>query len=249
MRINGHLLHIEQYGPENGPPVVLLHHGLGSTRAWKRQIPALVHAGWRVIAYDRWGYGKSQARDGIDMPLFNQDQEDLLALLDALELSKATLVGHSDGGTIGLYAAARHPERVSALVTIAAHIYYEPTMKPGIESVRIIWEHDEGFRRAFQQVHGEKFESAFFNWYCGWYRPECLGWDMRPTLASIQCPAFIVQGVQDEHATPQHAIDLAACIPGAELWLAEGAPHMLPQEQPEPFNTRLIEFLKHYAVK
>lgn len=243
MHINGHTLHTEQHGPENGPPVVLLHHGLGSTRAWKKQIPVLTHAGWRVIVYDRWGYGRSQDRVGIDMPLFRQDQDDLLALLDVLELDRLPLVGHSDGGTISLYAASRSPERFSALVSIAAHIYVEPKMDQGIESVRLAWEHDEGFRHAMQKVHPGKAESVFANWYGGWHCPECLDWDMRLTLAGIKCPAFIVQGLQDEHATPQHAVDLAAGIPGAELWLVEGAAHMLPQDQPVPFNTRLVEFL------
>jgi pimeloyl-ACP methyl ester carboxylesterase len=223
--------------------LVLLHHGLGSTRAWKKQVPALVEAGWRVIVYDRWGYGKSDARNGIDMPLFDQDQNDLLNVLNLHRLKKVTLIGHSDGGTISLYFAARFPEKVSALVTIAAHIYYESKMEPGIESIRYTWDHDPSFRRAFHQIHGEKFESVFFNWYDGWHSPESIGWDMRPLLTRINCPSFIIQGDQDEHATPQHAIDLAACIPDAELWIAEGAAHMLPQEEPEAFNIRLLDFL------
>lgn len=249
MQINGHTLHVESHGPENGPPVMLLHHGLGSTRAWKKQIPVLAHAGRRVIVYDRWGYGLSQAREGIDIPLFRQDQDDLQALLDALKLDRLPLVGHSDGGTILLYFAARFPERVSALVTIAAHIYVEPRMEQGVGSVRFAWEHDEGFRHAMQRVHHGKAESVFANWYDGWHCPELLGWDMRPSLAGIQCPAFIVQGIEDEHATPQHAMDLAASLPGAELWLAEGMAHMLPQDQPEPFNTRLLDFLSRSASK
>lgn len=248
MQINGHTLHVEHHGPENGPPVVLLHHGLGSTRAWRKQLPALVQAGWRVITYDRWGYGKSQARDGIDMPLFRQDQDDLLALLDLHRLSKVVLVGHSDGGTISLYFASRFPERVTALVSIAAHIYVEPKMTSGIGSVRFGWDQDEGFRRAFQKIHGEKYQSVFFNWYDGWHCSETIGWDMRPVLTGIRCPAFIVQGEEDEHAIPQHAVDLAACIPGAELWIADGAAHALPQEQPEPFNSRLLDFLGRSAL-
>ena len=62
MLVNGHNLHVEQYGPENGPAVVLLHHGLGSVQAWKAQTQALVQAGYRVVVYDRWGYGKSDPR-------------------------------------------------------------------------------------------------------------------------------------------------------------------------------------------
>ena len=55
-------------------------------------------------------------------------------------------------------------------------------------------------------------------------------WDMRPILRQIGCPTLVVQGEADEHATPQHARDIADGIPGAELWLVPGAGHMLPQE-------------------
>ena len=71
------------------------------------------------------------------------------------------------------------------------------------------------------------------------------GWDIRETLRRIQCSTLVVQGMEDEHATPQHAIDLAQAIPGAELWLVPGAAHMLPQEEPHAFNERLLEFVKN----
>ena len=55
MLVNGHDLYVERHGPEDGPAVLLLHHGLGSVRAWKEQIPVLVQAGYQVVAYDRSG--------------------------------------------------------------------------------------------------------------------------------------------------------------------------------------------------
>jgi len=102
---------------------------------------------------------------------------------------------------------------------------------------------DERFRNGLRRAHGDKFEAVFDYWYSGWIRPENLGWDMRPVLNRIACPTLVVQGLEDEHATPQHARDLAAGIPGAELWLVPGARHMFPQEQPEMFNQRLLAFL------
>ena len=66
---------------------------------------------------------------------------------------------------------------------------------------------------------------------------------MRPTINQIACPTLIVQGLDDEHATAQHARDIAAAIPGAELWLVPGAGHMLPQDFPEEFNQRMLKFL------
>ena len=98
-------------------------------------------------------------------------------------------------------------------------------------------------QRGLHQLHQEKYDLVFRNWFEGWHRPEVMTWDMRPLLAEITCPALIVQGVDDELATTQHAMDIATAIPGAELWLMEGATHMLPQDCAYPFNQRLRMFL------
>ena len=248
IEINGHQVNIEDEGERRHPAVVLLHHGLGSAAAWRKQMPVLSEAGFRSIAYDRWGYGKSDERSGIDMPDFTQDLLDLERLLDELKLERAALVGHSDGGTIALFFAAAHPERVSCLVTVAAHVYVEEKMQPGIVSVQQAFESDWRFREGLRRAHGEKFEQAFHNWFDGWRDCGCESWDLRPTVAAITCPVLVVQGMEDEHATPQHAIDIAAAIPGAELWLVEGARHMLPQENAEAFNPRLLEFLREHIL-
>jgi pimeloyl-ACP methyl ester carboxylesterase len=243
MLINGHGIHVETLGPTDGPGVILLHHGLGSTRAWKEQLPALAEAGFHVLAYDRWGYGQSEERQGLGIPAFTQDIADLKALMDQANMAQAALVGHSDGGTIALYFAAQYPECVTRLVTIAAHIYIEPKMEPGIMNVQYAFEQDARFRAGLRRVHGEKFEEVFHNWFDGWHQPDCLSWDMRPILHKITCPTLVVQGSQDEHATPQHARDIADAIPEARLWLVPGAGHMLPQENAAQFNPRLLEFL------
>jgi pimeloyl-ACP methyl ester carboxylesterase len=243
MLINNRNLNVEISGPADAPVVVLLHHGLGSTRAWRSQVEALTSEGWRTIVYDRWGYGKSEARPSLSVPDFSDDLADLEALLDELKIDRAALVGHSDGGTIALYFAARHPERVACLVTVAAHIYVELDMEPGIESIRADFEGDDLFREAFRHVHGEKSETVFLNWYEGWHKPDSLDWDMRPLLGRITAPALVIQGLDDEYATPQHARDIADAIPGAILWLVDGAKHMFPQDDPERFNARLLDFL------
>jgi pimeloyl-ACP methyl ester carboxylesterase len=241
MQINGHFLHVESYGPPVGPNVVLLHHGLGAAQSWKGQISALAESGYRVIAYDRWGYGKSGPRPALEVPAFSDDLADLLSLVRSS--SRTILIGHSDGGTIALYFAAWHPEHVAALVTVAAHIYVEPKMHPGIEGIRQTFEQDSRFRAGLRRLHGEKTEAVFRNWYEGWHKPENQSWDMRPLLRQITCPTLVVQGMDDEHATPQHARDIAAAIPGAELWLEPGVGHMLPQDKPQEFNHRTAAFL------
>jgi pimeloyl-ACP methyl ester carboxylesterase len=248
MLINGHKLYVEQHGPEGGPDVILLHHGLGSVRAWREQLPALASAGYHVTAYDRWGYGGSDARPGLDLPTFTTDVSDLLRLMDQLGIHQATLVGHSDGGTIALYCAAQYPELVNCLVAIAAHIYLEPSMEPGIDGILNSFETDARFRKGMLHAHGEKYERVFHNWYDGWHRKELLTWDMRPVIRGIRCPTLIIQGELDEHATPTHAWDTAEAIPAAQVWIVPHASHMLPMENASLLNPRLIAFLQENTV-
>lgn len=241
--INGRRLYLERRGPPEGAPVLLLHHGLGSTHSWRGQAAYLAQAGFQVAAYDRWGYGRSEPRAELSVPGFADDVSDLGALLDELEWPQVSLVGHSDGGTIALYYAAAHPQRVSALVVVAAHVYVEEKMIPGIEAVRWAFENDPRFREGLRRQHGENTGQVFYNWYHAWRQPSNQGWDMRPLLGLITCPTLVVQGLLDEHATPQHARDLAQSISGAQVWLLEGANHMLPQEAGLAFNPRLLAFL------
>jgi pimeloyl-ACP methyl ester carboxylesterase len=221
----------------------LLHHGLGSMRAWKSQIPALADAGYRVLVYDRWGYGASDPRPALDLPTFEADQTDLARLLDRVGLEKACLIGHSDGGTMALYFASRRPERISALITVAAHIYVQPSMAPSLLAIGEAYAADAEMRETLERAHGVKADRVFHNWYDGWLQPRHLGWDMRPIVRGISCPALVIQGEEDEHAAPQHARDLAECLEHGSLWLIPGVRHMPPQEIPEEFNRRVLEFL------
>ena len=120
-------------------------------------------------------------------------------------------------------------------------------MEPVFLKLRQSFEQEEQFRRGMQSAHGSKYQQVFYNWYDGWHRTELLSWDMRFSLRQVSCPALIVQGTEDEHATPQHAHDIASAIDGAELYLMPGARHMLPQENYAEFNPRLLGFLQAYA--
>ena len=135
LQINGRKLSIESAGSEDGSVVVFLHHGLGAIRSWKEQIGVFSTAGYQVLTYDRWGHGKFTPRVHWSMPNFEQDLADLEAILDEHEHRLASLVGHSDGGNIAMHYAVNHPEQVTCLVLVAAHIYIEPKMNSGIQSI------------------------------------------------------------------------------------------------------------------
>jgi pimeloyl-ACP methyl ester carboxylesterase len=187
--------------------------------------------------------GAWQIRGNLDIPYFEEDLSDLEFLLNWFHFEHSILIGHSDGGKIAMYYAARYPHRVDSLIVVSTHVYLEPKMSPGIQGVLQNYRDDDRFREKLRRVHGDKAEALFHGWYDSWTDPRNLGWDMRPILGQITCPTLVIQGLEDEHATPQHARDITAAITGAELWLVPQAGHMLPQDIPDAFNSKMLEFL------
>jgi pimeloyl-ACP methyl ester carboxylesterase len=240
---DGRWLHTVMVGESTAPVVVLLHHGLGSVRAGRYQADALARAGYQAIAYDRSGYGGSGPRTAWDFPDFDEDVRDLRGLFEQIGVERAALCGHSDGGTVALLFAARHPDRVAAIATMAAHIYLEPLMAAAVERIRRAYEEDPEFRERLHGIHGPGTDDMVAGWLDSWTRAENLGWDIRAEVSAITAPLLVVQGLEDENALSDHAVALARSVRGARLELPPGARHMFPQEDPDRFNALLLGFL------
>ncbi len=116
--VDGLETYIRESGEPAGEPIILLHGWGASTVSWNATIPALAEAGYRVIAFDRPPYGLS-AKVGDDLPLSITDQAHFtIALMDALNIEQAALIGHSMGGGVIAYAAVLYPERINRLVFV-----------------------------------------------------------------------------------------------------------------------------------
>lgn len=221
---------------------MLLHHGLGSIRSWRKQIAFFAGRGWQVLAFDRWGYGRSDARPMFATDFMQQDAEEALELIRFMGIDRASFLGHSDGGTISLMLAANHPHLVERLVLIAAHIYWEPKTVACIKKIRTA-SNDPVMVKAWQREHGEKGPALVKGWADGWLQEEMRDLDLMSELPRITCPVLVIQGEKDEYATAAQARNLAEGITSAELWLIRGVGHMPTQEIPEAFNERVLSFL------
>lgn len=228
----GAAIHAEWVEPEGvpaAPVLVLLHEGLGSTGFWK-DLPEVLAArnGLRVFLYDRRGYGRSEP-EPLPRPLDYLDRmalRELPAVLDSAGIERAILLGHSDGGTIALLAAAAIPERVRAVVAIAAHVFVEPETVAGIRKAVEAFEAGD-LRSKLERFHGARTEAVFRAWADTWLDPRFFAWNVEDRLPRIRCPVLVLQGEADEYATRAQVEAIARGVRGpVRTALLPGAGHV-----------------------
>ncbi len=208
------------YGQHSGacradrPVLVLLHEALGHLDMWKDFPSRLALAtGLDVFAFERQGYGGSGKPDEIrpDDYLQREALQRLAPVLDAAGLASVILVGHSDGGSVALLGAAELPSRVAAIVTMAAHVRVDGLTRRGVKAARRMFrETDLPARLA--RYHGEQTEPLFWLWNDTWLRDSFQGLDLSPWLDQIQCPALIMQGVDDQYGEVAQVDEICAGI-------------------------------------
>jgi pimeloyl-ACP methyl ester carboxylesterase len=187
--------------PGAGPAIVLLHEGLGSVAMW-RDFPAQLAARTRrrVVAYSRFGYGKSPPLREKRRPdyMHREAIETLPRLREELGLAEAILVGHSDGASIALiHAGAGHAVR--GLVALAPHVFVEDLTIRSIAAAREAWSATDLPSRLGR--YHEDVEGAFRGWNDIWLDPAFRDWNIEEYLPSIAAPVLLIQGVDDAYGT------------------------------------------------
>ncbi len=263
-------LHYEDHG--SGRPVVLIHGWPLSGRSWEPQVPALVDAGYRVIAYDRRGFGaSSQPWSGYDYDTFTADLD---ALLSELDLGEVTLVGFSmGGGEVARYVGTCGTDRVAKAVFAGAvppYLYRaddnpqggldDATVKQfqdGVTSDRIGFL--DQFTRMFFAPGGEGepliseparlYHRAIAEFASPKGTLDCIAafsyTDFRGDLERFSIPTLVIHGDADG-IVPFEVSGRRSheLIPGSELVVIEGGPHGINASHPEQFNAALIDFLR-----
>jgi non-heme chloroperoxidase len=261
-------LHYEDHGA--GAPVVLIHGWPLSGRSWEAQVPALVEAGYRVVAYDRRGFGaSSQPWGGYDYDTFAAD---LQALLEHLDLRDVTLVGFSmGGGEVVRHIATYGTERVARAVLAAAVPPYllksgdnpdggldEATIaqfEGGVKGDRLAFldEFTKGFFAAGDRTDLiSEPQRIYARDIAAFASPkgtlDCIAafgrTDFREDAARISVPTLVIHGDSDAivpfEVSGKRSHEL---IEGSRLVLVEGGPHGLNATHADEFNRALLEFL------
>ena len=237
----------------NGVPVILLHAATGSSRVWEYQIPVFVAAGYRVIAFDRRGWGRTTINSADSPP--GTAAEDLLALLDQLGIDRAHVVGTAAGGFVALDFTLSYPQRVRSLV-FANSI-------GGVEDAdyvelgrRIRPPEFNALPPDFREL-GPSYRAGNPAGTARWVELEKISRPPGPPapaqplrnrmtfalLESIKTPTLLLTGDADLYAPPPLLKLFAARIKGSEISVIPEAGHSTYWEQPEQFNRVVLKFL------
>ncbi|MFL5308895.1 MAG: 3-oxoadipate enol-lactonase [Myxococcales bacterium] len=244
-----------RFDGKSDSPVLVLSNSLGTDMAmWDPQIPAFAER-FRVLRYDSRGHGQSAVPPG---PYRIEDLgRDLLALLDALGLSRVHYCGLSKGGMVGMWLGVNAPDRVERLVlcNTSAYLGSPELWNARIEAVR---------RSGMQAVVPQVLE----RWFTADFRarePEAVekvrrmllatppegyaacsaairDMDQREAIAAIRAPALVVVGASDPATPPEHGRQIAERIRGSRV-VELPAAHLSNVEAKDGFSSAVLEFL------
>jgi pimeloyl-ACP methyl ester carboxylesterase len=246
-----------------GPVVVCLHAGVADRRMWAPQVEAL-RATHRVIAYDRRGFGETR----YPSESFSH-VADLIAVLDALQIERATLMGCSQGGRISIDAAIAIPKRVQSLVLVACAVTGAPERNdPDPSHVKVLIDEYERIERgadaaAMNQIeariwldgpeaHAGRVQGPLRELFLsmngialaapptGDARPSPSAWER---LGEIRVPTLVIWGTLDFPHLRKRMEEVTQRIPGAQSLVMNEVAHLPGLEAPLPFNRAVAKFL------
>lgn len=227
--IRGFKMYAETYG--KGQPLLVIHGNGGSIGNFTNQIPYFSKK-YKVILADSRAQGKSV--DAGDSLSYEMMADDYAALLDAMKVDSALVIGWSDGGINGLLLAIRHPEKVKKLAVTGANLWPDTTaVFSDVEDIVL---------PAYTELKNKQQRTAREK--DAWKLTRLLVEEpqIRPeALHQIQAPTLVIGGDHDV-IKPEHTLLIAQNIPNAYLWILPNSGHSTPLVYTDEFNRKIDDF-------
>lgn len=219
VNVNGLRMYYEIHGA--GKPLVLIHGGASTIQTTFGKILSILAKTNKVIAVELQAHGHSDNRDGRQIT-FEQDADDIAALLQQLHIDNASIFGFSNGGTTALQLAIRHPELVNKLI-IASSMYKRSGVAPAFwEGMKKASFNDmpDDYKKVFLSINPSQEALHTMFEQCA-HRMQQFTDIPDEVIATIQKPALILSGDKDV-PLPEHAVEMYRRLPQASLAIFPG---------------------------
>ncbi|MGH7018918.1 MAG: alpha/beta fold hydrolase [Brevundimonas sp.] len=246
-------LFARRWSPVEGadrPAIILFHDSLGCVELWRDFPERLASAtGCSVVAYDRLGFGRSDAHPATLSIDFMRDEAStsLPALLADLMIDRFIAFGHSVGGAMAVSCAAAWPDACAAVITESAQAFVEDRTLHGIREAKANFADPAQVAR-LARYHGDKAPWVLDAWIETWLAPAFAGWTMDAELAQLACPLLAIHGDLDEFgslAHPRRIIDQAGS--GGTQLILQSCGHVPHREQVDDVLKAIRAFLIRMA--
>jgi pimeloyl-ACP methyl ester carboxylesterase len=267
-RIAGDGLTLAVQDEGDGPAVLLLHGFPDSHRLWRTQVPALTEAGFRTIAPDLRGFGESDIPETVEEHAIVRSAADMAAVLDALEIERAHVVGHDWGAVVAWAIAAYQPQRVERLAVLSVghpNTFRTRSLEQRQKSwYMLLFQFDfaeellrQDAWKLFREWTAEAPDleryledlsrpgrlEAGLDWYRANARPERELGEQRP-FPAVAAPTLGLWSTGDRYLTEEPMLRSAEHVTGGWRYeRIEGASHWLQLDAPDQVNALLLEFL------
>ncbi|MDQ1699635.1 MAG: hypothetical protein QOG34_1498, partial [Frankiaceae bacterium] len=199
--------------------------GLGRG-VWDETRAALASAtGREVVAYDRRGFGSSTRNTSYGPDHFDQAADDLAELIAGLGGVPVDVVGHSDGGSVALLAAARRLAPIRTVTVVDTHVFADPQTVAGLRAMGRPAEWDDRTRGHYESLHGADWQVVVQSWLTMWTaHGGVLEWDIRPVLAEIAVPVLVIHDRGDQLSPMDHPQAIIDGAPSVRVsWYDDGS--------------------------
>ncbi len=252
VKINEHDTFYEVYG--EGDTVILLHNGFSCSKMWEKIAPILVVAGFRVLVYDRRGYGWSEGGMDFEIHYNSSGFRDaavisMAHLVDYLGLETFHIVGQCEGGVVGVDYAVRYPDRVRTLTAASTLCFSRITMEAfnRLKFPPTYGDLPADIQKKYVDWHGPDRAESFYalcSRYGGSYGRGLF--DLRPELQSVACPTLVMYPDRGHFFEAEQGIAFFRSLSRGELAIFPKCGHNIFEHYPDLYAQTAVAFMKRF---
>lgn len=242
-----------------GIPLVLMHHGMGSSKMWEPFLSAFTDK-FKVIVYDRRGFGES-GKEGFREYYRGDDYipnsvNELSLLLERLDIKeKVYILGQCEAGVTGFHFAAENPDRVKTIAISSTMCCGrggtpQPSQLPESKKRPSFNDAEPGFRKKLIHWQGEDYAPEFFSLFLeggGAYGTGSAPFDLRDTLKNVHCPTLVLYPDRSSLFDVEQAVMMYRHLPAGELAVLPHCGHNTYEHQPEEYQRIILSFFSRHS--